>query len=345
MTTYPDVLPSDDDELDYSVLERYWLGETTQDETVHIEAWLAVQPGRRAWYEQMRRGLKGGQWVPLERSEVSLRTDAVFRRAGIDTQPGVRGLSFVHQIRARLPRLGGWYAMSSLLVGVVMLGAGWIMKGARVNASLASHASTYATANGERATITLPDGSTVILNVGSQLHVPANYATGNRTVQLMGEALFTVTNHSGTPFTVEAGRSVTRVLGTQFVVRHYATDTAALVAVREGRVMVQSAVLTKDQQISVGENGAGAVRSAQAEQFAFSTGVLALTPMPIGGAIADLNRWYNADIRLGDVSLQYERISGRFSAGSISDLIDHLEWTFNLRVVREGRVLTLYRKS
>jgi ferric-dicitrate binding protein FerR (iron transport regulator) len=103
---------------------------------------------------------------------------------------------------------------------------------------------TYATANGERGAVTLTDGSTVILNAASRLDVPANYSSGNRTVRLIGEGLFTVSSHAGHPFTVISGLTKTRVLGTSFVVRHYGTDTTVMVAVRTGKVSVGTTVVT-----------------------------------------------------------------------------------------------------
>ena len=62
---------------------------------------------------------------------------------------------------------------------------------------------TYATAPGQRATITLPDDNTVALNVASRLEVPTNYGRGNHMVRLpVGEALFNVSksHHDGVPF-------------------------------------------------------------------------------------------------------------------------------------------------
>lgn len=336
MTTY-----KHEHEPDYTALERYWLGEATPEETTYIESWFAARPQDRNWFEQMRQGLKDGRWVSLSRDDIAVRAEDVMRNTGI-VSSGDR-LSAANNKPA--PRLRGWYAASSVMLGIAMIAVGWFVNGNIINSNLTAHTSVYATANGERATVTLPDGSTATLNVGSQLRVPSNYAMGNRTVELQGEALFSVTNHSDAPFTVEAGPSVTRVLGTQFTVRHYSTDTIATVAVREGKVMVQSEVLTQDQMITVGASGAGKIKTIQPGMFSFNTGVLALNPMPLSDAIVELNRWYDIDIRLGNSALQKERISGRFAAGSVSDLIEHLEWTFNFRVVREGRVLTLYRGS
>lgn len=202
--------------------------------------------------------------------------------------------------------------------------------------------STYTTGNGQRATITLPDGSTVVLNVASRLEVPTDYAAGHRVVQLVGEGLFTVLPHSGTPFTVIAGSVTARVLGTSFVVRHYPADTTATVVVREGKVAVRSMVLTAARQLVVSRTGMMRVGQADPSQFSFVTGVLSFDGVPLRDAIVVLDRWFDADVRLGDTALGARQVSGGFTAGSLSDLTESLELMFNARVVRDGRVLTVY---
>ena len=203
----------------------------------------------------------------------------------------------------------------------------------------------YATGNGERANITLPDGSIVVLNVASRLAVPADYAAGNHVVHLIGEALFTVSRHEKTPFTVLAGSTAARVLGTSFVVRSYSADTSTIVAVRDGKVAVGTAVVTANRLLEVAGNGLPRVRQSDASPFTFATGTLTLTSMPLTAGIVELNRWYDTDIRLGDSALASRRIEGEFAAGSLSDLAAILELTFNVHVVRDGRVLTLFPRE
>src|SRR5262249_5694885 len=138
--------------------------------------------------------------------------------------------------------------------------------------------STYVTARGERATITLPDGNTVNLNVASRLEVPADYLAGNHTVHLYGEALFTILHHDRVPFTVVAGLASAGVLGTGCVVRRYSTDTTTVVAVRDGKVEVQQAgsthtvVLAAAQQVVVDRSRMRRVEEADPTRFDFSTG-------------------------------------------------------------------------
>jgi ferric-dicitrate binding protein FerR (iron transport regulator) len=235
------------------------------------------------------------------------------------------------------------YPIAMAVVAAILLVVGWRGGFRSANTRLSQDAmSTYATTDGERAMITLPDSSVVVLNVGSRMQVPANYTAGNRTVYLSGEALFTVIHHESSPFSVISGGRTTRVLGTRFVVRHYATDTAVTVAVHDGKVAIQSAVLTAQQQAIVGSSGIPAIYPALPGQFTFATGVLTLGDMSLTNAIPELDRWYNADIRLGDPSLRRLRIEGKFVAGSLADLSAILQLTFDVRIVRNGHTLTLY---
>jgi transmembrane sensor len=133
------------------------------------------------------------------------------------------------------------------------------------------------------------------------------------------------------------------------MVRRYATDTAITVAVREGRVAVdadqsRTVVLAADQQATIGAFGAPHVTVADASQFDFERGTLSIASMPLRDAIAELDRWYDADIQLADSTLGDLRLTSRVTAGSVAELATMLEMTFDVRVVRNNRTLTLYQR-
>ena len=185
----------------------------------------------------------------------------------------------------------------------------------------------------------------VVLDVASRLEVPADFVTGHHTVRLIGEGLFTVHHHQGAPFTVLAGGVATRVLGTSFLVRHYAADSVTTVAVRNGKVAVRAVMLTAGEQVVVGRTReVGVVRSVDMALFSFATGVLKLDDVSFPDAMTELGRWYDADIRLGDPTLATQRLAGEYAAGSLSDLAAILTMTYNVRIVRNGRVLTLFSR-
>ncbi|MBC9930246.1 FecR family protein [Chitinophaga qingshengii] len=79
---------------------------------------------------------------------------------------------------------------------------------------------------GSRTEITLPDSTTVILNSASDLHVPSDYAKGNRTVILDGDAFFDVKPGKDS-FTVVSSILKATVLGTSFRMRSFASQQGA----------------------------------------------------------------------------------------------------------------------
>jgi transmembrane sensor len=233
-----------------------------------------------------------------------------------------------------------WYSVATLAVVAAAGVVGWQAKG-RLFGSNNRSTTTYATGNGQRANIHLPDGTTVVLNVASRLDV-TEFTSGQRQVALQGEAYFTVAHETGAPFTVVVGKTRAKVLGTSFVVRHYAADSTTLIAVKDGRIAVHSAVVEAAQQVAVLPSGAMVRGVADPSEYTFATGTLTLAPMPLPQAIVELNRWYDADIRLGDSSLASLGVGGKFVAGSVSDLAPILEGTLGVRAVRDGNRLTLY---
>ncbi len=68
----------------------------------------------------------------------------------------------------------------------------------------------------QKATITLTDGSSILLNTNSRILYPEQFSEEKRQVILEGEAFFEVTNNESQPFEVVSRGVVTQVLGTSF---------------------------------------------------------------------------------------------------------------------------------
>ncbi len=324
-------------------LADYFAGSLGAHQTAEFERWLDAAPHRRSLIVDLRRTrLELRDEATDALLNMSRRSDAVLRNLSVlraSAPVKKRGTGSWGQ-----RRVGMWPTVAFAVASVLAAFVGWRMTPS--GGTVASTAvATYATGRGERAAITLPDGSHVQLNVDSRVQIPVDFAKGNRRVVLQGAALFSVAHREGAPFTVVAGSSVTRVLGTRFVVRHYPTDSVATVAVQDGKVSVQSHVLTAAQQISVGPRGTSAITPVGIAPFVFASGALLIDDRPLPEAIPELNRWYNVDVRLGDPGLSRRRVFGQFREGSLTDLVDVLERMFDVRVVRSGRILTLYPKG
>ena len=87
-------------------------------------------------------------------------------------------------------------------------------------------------------TVSLDDGSTVVLQKNSKLSFSKPFGLSGRKVILSGEAFFDVAKDSLRPFTVYSGEIVTEVLGTSFSVRAFEKDNEVEVNVKTGKVSV-----------------------------------------------------------------------------------------------------------
>jgi ferric-dicitrate binding protein FerR (iron transport regulator) len=86
-----------------------------------------------------------------------------------------------------------------------------------------------------RTVVDLPDGTKVWLNSGSELTYPAVFSSGERRVQLVGEAYFKVSKGEVPFFVSNLGPEI-KVYGTEFNVNSYTNEEQVTVALAEGKV-------------------------------------------------------------------------------------------------------------
>jgi len=86
----------------------------------------------------------------------------------------------------------------------------------------------------------LPDGSQVWLNKNSKISYPPTFSNSERVIQLEGEAYLQIENNPDKPFLVKTDETVIKVLGTEFNVRAYASESEVSVSVEEGSVSFES---------------------------------------------------------------------------------------------------------
>ncbi|WP_261943402.1 MULTISPECIES: FecR domain-containing protein [Pseudomonas] len=169
----------------------------------------------------------------------------------------------------------------------------------------------YHTGIGEQRSITLADGSRVVLNSGSALDV-AFSARERRVTLQAGEALFE-TADDPRPFVVEtAGEPV--------------QGSAAIFSVRrDGHV-----VLAKGEARS-GEHSLAIAADASA-QTAWQRGKLIFNGKPLGQVLAELERYQHGRILLSDPKLSALEVSGVFDLNEPHALLRTLEQRYGLTV-------------
>jgi len=251
----------------------------------------------------------------------------------------------VHPLRVSLI---GALALAGLVI-VSAVGIRAAITGRRVPTSVR----TYATRTGQLATVTLDDGSRVTLAPRSSIEVHEEFGTGNRTVTLIGEALFTVSHSRGVPFIVQTGAIHTRVLGTAFDVRRYANERRAQVVVLQGRVAIDhgdahgapvivsagsvaqlgddaDAIILRDS-IAMATSG-----SSVTPYTAWTRGKLDFSDTPLREALAEMESWYGYHFQLADSTLARKRLTGTFDYASRADMFRALEALLSISITLDA---------
>ena len=164
---------------------------------------------------------------------------------------------------------------------------------------------------GAKKQITLPDQSTIVLNSGSILRIPADFAKSKRQVILIGEGYFKIKRDTLHPFVIHSGRLQTTVLGTSFNIKAYPEDSNIQVAVTSGKVKIEELAqadlarsltkgITRNQILSyTKENSVAAITYGDAElASSWKSNVLYFDNASIPEIARTLARWYNVKVKV-----------------------------------------------
>lgn len=175
----------------------------------------------------------------------------------------------------------------------------------------------YVTATGERRTISLPDGSTMILNTGSA--VALNFGETRRTVTLLeGEAYFDVLPNAAKPFRVDGNYGTVLVKGTAFAVRldgdaDDVTLSRGAVDVSRAGTPTDHAQLRPGQAVSVTVSAIAPVRQVDPQTaLAWLDGRIRFTDRPFGEVLNQLRRYYRARVVVMNSGLGSVAVSGNY---------------------------------
>jgi transmembrane sensor len=211
-------------------------------------------------------------------------------------------------------------------------------------------ADTYRTGVGVQRTVELADGSSIELNVRSQIRVRLSRKV--REVDLIeGQALFHVAKDPARPFVVRSGPTNVRAVGTQFDV--YRKDTGTTVTVVEGRVAVapagqsqedavpaaSSSFLAAGDQITVPTESSPSkvtpprpVRADVAAATAWVQKRLIFEETPLAKVAEEFNRYSTRRLVILDPQLRSVEISGVYSASDPDSLLGFLRAQPNIQL-------------
>lgn len=312
-------------EHDSSDQAEYWYqrmhaADCTSAERAEFERWRARHPQHAAAYRHTEH---------LYHRAADLRLDPHWQAVGKATRRRVARA-------ARVRRAVRW-SVPVAAVLVLALGAGWQFWDP-VEPEL-----HYATTVGERRTLDLNDGTSVVLDTDSKLAIRFSRKQRNLVLE-HGQAQFSVASQPQRPFVVRAGEGAVRAVGTQFQVRK--RDAGVWVTLLEGVVTVSApdaasggtdrgVTLAAGEQVSFGN---GQPLNRQPADLAVAEGWIRgeqiFDRRPLREVIEEMNRYTQVKLRLADPSLNELEVSGAFYDNDQDSMIRALELGWSLRAER-----------
>ncbi len=325
-------------DIDWVLLGRYAAGECTDDERAAVDRWLAASPARQATLGAIDR-------VAAQADRTASVEDHAARfaklRSRLEAETPSRSVAWSRRWQPAMKIAAGVL----LVLGTSLAGYMAFQRPSPSGDVAQPIVHTISTARGQRMSLRLGDGTLVLLAPASTLRFTASY-TSDRTVQLDGEAVFTVTHDERRPFRVRTRAFVARDLGTRFVVRAYADDSVANVVVAEGAVAVARDAAVDSVVLSPGDGArlttAAGVTLAHGlsldSYFGWTEGRLVFRRTPLADAIQQIERWHDVEIRLASPALAARSFSATFEHGeSAAEMLQVIGAVLKLDVTQTGR--------
>lgn len=303
-----------------------WLERLRDDPDARgFEAWRASDPAHDAAWRQVSDARGAAAALADEPDLLALRHETL-ARATIGRKPRLR--------------VGGRTIAAGLLLGVGAPLAAFGIN-ALVPRSIERPApETFRTGIGQRADVTLPDGSRVTLDTASRIEVA--FDDDQRKVTLDGQAWFDL-KPSATPFVIatdglemHADKGTFDVRADPGLVRAYAVDgTIAL----SGRAAQGGAIAASGGHLlSVQANTVAIGTLANPSTFTgWHSGMLQFDDVPVMAAARELNRYRHRPIRIADGRVAGMRISGAFRPAETPAFVDALTTGFPVRIKQDDK--------
>lgn len=287
--------------MNQEILHRYIAGEATQDEKEDVARWLdADQKNMKEFLAQRK-----------------LHDISIWQE---ENSPSIKNTKrwTLRNIIIEFSKVAAIFILALSILYPFMLNK---------NISTPANMQTIFVPAGQRAELTLTDGTKVWLNAKTTFTFPDKFTANSRDVTLDGEGYFNVTKDTDKPFTVKTEKYDIKVLGTEFNVTAYTGSPIFETSLLKGAVEVSSS--TTNTRIKLEPNTRtymenGTLKKGIIEHdsyFLWKEGLLCFYDEPVGKMIEKLELYYDVRIDVQNKELLKNRYSGKFRS---KDGVEHV---------------------
>ncbi len=322
--------------MNTDILIEYLEGKLNEEDTKLVEAWIEASADNRKIVNQLCELLFIHDRVrTLEEYDVSASYNVFKKSVNLNNKKRRKTYSILKRVASVAA-----VAIIFLLIGTVAT-VGVLDK---TEKTISIHTNL-----GERAQVSLPDGSNVWLNACSSLEYKRSLLTRRRVATIEGEGYFEVAHNKAMPFIVQNNKAEIRVLGTRFNVRSNNDEVNLVVSLLEGAINFNDnykadVTLRHSERLVYNKlNKEFLIEHIIPDDnvTAWMQGRIIFDNTPLEEMARTLEKHYNVKIRFLDEAVKQKRFTAEFGMSdniyqifSILDLTNTFDYTINEREIQ-----------
>lgn len=235
-------------------------------------------------------------------------------------------------------------AMAASIAGILFV-AGWMLLHKK------EPTMQLAAADAANKTLTLPDGSQVVLRQGATLSYPEAFYGNQREVSLTGEAYFDVQHDAAHPFRIQTTRATLEVLGTSFTIN--TTHQQDVLVVSTGKVLFadksatgEKHVILPNQYSKLDAKGFDIKPVSDPNFLSWKTGRLQFDNTPIDRVATTLSNHYKVFIKADSGLMKLPvvpTITAKFEQQSIDGVLEEIKLLINISHRKQNDTIFLFK--
>ena len=324
------------DDLTWGLIASALEGELSPEEGILFQQWLDSSAANRENYNRVVQLWKEGvaSYAVCAEEDESRAWEALKITLGrTEREEG-------KVVRAAFGKRVVWTAAAVVLLAA---GAGWWYFSEERSDSL------YQTTTAER-NISLPDGSTIVLQPHTRIQLSPGYNATGRTITLIsGKASFAVSHQVQRPFMVDMDAASVKDIGTSFTIEK--TKDSIQVSVSAGKIAFIQKKTGESREISAGGSiclYTGALHSGDIRESGSALGgdSLRFDNVPLSEVLTALEKRFGKKILLHDSQIAQKRLTVHLRGESFENALQVICDSFDLAYsIKDGAYVLEKRKD
>lgn len=322
------------------IFERYVQNRATQDEIKRLSLWIKDNRKISAWFENQ---------IISSASEIDSDEQKRMLKNILNEIDTVRNAAAGKPIRMKYS-LNKLIRIAAMIIFPILTIVGVYFFVSQK--SLSSTVLIVSVERGQKANITLPDGSKVWLNSQSKLSYPANFNTKKRELQLEGEAYFEVFHNPDKPFIVHSKNISVEALGTAFGLKAYNEDCLISSILMRGKIRVHTpageVVLLPNERVMYDKTSRKMVKSILSNATDFTGWIhneLRFENESLSEIAKTIQRIYNIEIIFASEKLKKQRFTGTVNNNSLESILNIISLSSPVSFQIKAQKVILYENK